>query len=176
MRIDINDETRDVPAGMTVLALLEDLGRRPMGTVVERNGAIVDRDAFASHPRLRRAIGSKWCDLSEAAEMTHAERMARFTAADLYVVITEAFCGGGSAIDVLDAVLDAGVQLVQFREKQGEDRELYHRAEAFRQRTAGGSVLLINDRVDIALAACADGVHLGQGDLPLGAARASRQI
>lgn len=104
--------------------------------------------------------------------MTHAERMARFSAADLYVVITDAFCAGRPAIEVLDGALDAGVQLVQFREKQGEDRELYRRAAAFRERTAAaGALLLIDDRVDIALAVGADGAHLGQGDLPLGAAR-----
>ena len=48
MRIDINSEALDVPAGITVLALMDLLKFKPMGTVVERNGEIVDRDAFAS--------------------------------------------------------------------------------------------------------------------------------
>lgn len=105
--------------------------------------------------------------------MTHAERMARFADADLYVVITEAFCAGRPALDVLDAVLDAGVRLVQFREKDLDGGELFRRATAFRERTAAHSALLIvDDRVDIALAAGADGVHLGQSDLPMRAARA----
>lgn len=104
--------------------------------------------------------------------MTHAERMTRFAATDLYVVITEAFCAGRPAIEVLDAVLDAGVRLVQLREKEGQDRELYRQAAAFRERTAAaGALLLINDRIDIALVVDADGVHLGQDDLPLEAAR-----
>ena len=105
--------------------------------------------------------------------MTHAERMARFAEADLYVVITGAFCGGRPALDVLDAVLDAGVRLVQFREKDLDGGELFRCAAAFRERTAARNCLLIvDDRVDIALAVGADGVHLGQSDLPMRAARA----
>lgn len=104
--------------------------------------------------------------------MTHAERMARFAEADLYVVITEAFCAGRSALAVLDAVLAAGVRLIQLREKDLGGRELYERACQFRDRTRRtGALLIIDDRLDIALAADADGVHLGQGDLPVEAAR-----
>lgn len=105
--------------------------------------------------------------------MTHGERGVRFEAADLYVVITEAFCAGRSALDVLDAVLDAGVKLVQCREKDCDDSIYYERALAFRERTAkAGALLIIDDRVDIALAAGADGVHLGTADLPIQTARA----
>jgi thiamine-phosphate pyrophosphorylase len=104
--------------------------------------------------------------------MKHAERMARFEEADLYVVITEAFCAGRDPLDVLDASLHAGVRLVQLREKDLSDADLYERAIAFRDRTAkAGALLIIDDRVDIALAADADGVHLGQSDLPMQAAR-----
>ncbi len=104
--------------------------------------------------------------------MTHQERMARFHEADLYVVITEAFCGGRSALEVLDAVLEAGVRLVQLREKDCDDAELYRRAVAFRERTAAaGALLIVDDRVDVALAVDADGVHLGQHDLPMAVAR-----
>ncbi|MCC6797958.1 MAG: thiamine phosphate synthase [Candidatus Hydrogenedentes bacterium] len=103
--------------------------------------------------------------------MTYADRLARFSDADLYVVITESFCGGRSALDVLDAVLDAGVRLIQLREKNLDDGELCRRAARFRERTAQHEALLIiDDRVDIALAVDADGVHLGQSDLPVSAA------
>ena len=102
----------------------------------------------------------------------HTERMARFEAADLYVVITEAFCGGRRALDVLDACLDAGVRLIQFREKDLGGRALYEQAAVFREHTARvDALLIIDDRVDIALAVGADGVHLGQSDLPIAAAR-----
>lgn len=101
------------------------------------------------------------------------ERMARFAQADLYVVITEAFCGGRRSEEVLRAVLAAGVQLVQFREKDAEDdAALYARALRFRELTAGaGALLIVDDRVDVALAVGADGVHLGQRDLPVEAVR-----
>ncbi|HRK34102.1 MAG TPA: thiamine phosphate synthase [Candidatus Hydrogenedentes bacterium] len=104
--------------------------------------------------------------------MSHAERMAKFANADLYVVITESFCDGRSALAVLDAVLAAGVSLVQFREKNLEAGELYRRALAFRERTSSaGALLIVDDRLDIALAVGADGVHLGQSDLPINVAR-----
>ena len=104
--------------------------------------------------------------------MTHRERLALFDQADLYVVITEALCAGRSALDVLGKTLAAGVRLVQLREKDMGGRELYERALAFRRETeAAGALLIINDRLDIALATGADGVHLGQDDLPVAAAR-----
>lgn len=105
--------------------------------------------------------------------MTHAERVRRFDAADLYVVITGEFCAGRAPLDVLEAVLAAGVTLVQCREKRLDDGQYYELAKAFRARTAAaGALLILDDRPDIALAAGADGVHLGQLDLPVAAARA----
>jgi thiamine-phosphate pyrophosphorylase len=104
--------------------------------------------------------------------MNHARRLAAFEAADLYVVITEAFCAGRPALAVLDFTLAAGVRLIQLREKDWSDGRLYRQALEFRQRTAAaGALLIIDDRVDLALAAGADGVHLGQEDLPVSAAR-----
>jgi thiamine-phosphate pyrophosphorylase len=100
------------------------------------------------------------------------QRLAALARADLYVVITAAFCAGRTALTVLDRVLAAGVGLVQCREKDLEGRAYYELAVEFRRRTkAAGAVLIIDDRLDIALAAGADGVHLGQADLPVAAAR-----
>ena len=102
----------------------------------------------------------------------HAARMARFADCGLYVVITEAFCAGRPAVDVLLACLDAGVRLLQFREKDLDALELCRRAEVFRRLTAdAGALLIVDDRVDVALAVEADGVHLGQRDLPIASAR-----
>lgn len=104
--------------------------------------------------------------------MDHAARMRLFDAADLYVVITEAFCAGRSALDVLDACLAAGVRLVQMREKDRSDLALYELGLAFRKRTRdAGALMIVDDRLDLALAVNADGVHLGQSDLPVGVAR-----
>jgi thiamine-phosphate pyrophosphorylase len=104
--------------------------------------------------------------------MTHDERMAAFATTDLYVVITEAFCAGRSALEVLSQALDAGVGLVQMREKDLDGRQLYRRAVEFRRLTAAaGALFMVDDRVDIALAAGADGVHVGINDLPVSAVR-----
>jgi thiamine-phosphate pyrophosphorylase len=104
--------------------------------------------------------------------MTHRERLVLFDKADLYVVITEALCAGRSGLEVLKLTLAAGVRLVQLREKDISGRELYEQALAFRRESkAVGALLIINDRLDIALAAAADGVHLGEDDLPVAAAR-----
>jgi len=100
------------------------------------------------------------------------ERMAAFVDADLYVVITEAFCAERPPLEILSAALDAGVRLVQLREKDIPDRTFYRQALQFRDFTASkNSLLIVNDRIDIALAVEADGVHLGQDDLPVEAAR-----
>lgn len=100
------------------------------------------------------------------------QRIGAFAASDLYVVITEAFCAGRSPVEVLARALDAGVRVVQLREKRMADKDLYRRALKFRRLTAEENALFImNDRIDIALAAEADGVHLGQGDSPVEMAR-----
>lgn len=104
--------------------------------------------------------------------MDRATRMARFEQADLYVVITEAFCGGRTGIAVLEACLKAGVRLVQFREKYASGAELVAKGQVFADRCReAGALLIVNDRVDVALAIGADGVHLGQDDFPVEAAR-----
>jgi thiamine-phosphate pyrophosphorylase len=121
------------------------------------------------------ATASSWCASLVVAEQSavHAARMKAFRQAGLYVVITEAHCAGRSAKDILCACLDAGVRLVQFREKHLSGRELFERALAFRELTLeAGALLIVDDRVDVALAVGADGVHLGTEDLPVVGARA----
>lgn len=66
----------------------------------------------------------------------------------------------------------AGVRLFQYRDKQATMKDAYRQALALRQvATEVGATLIINDRCDLALAVKADGVHLGQDDLPLADAR-----
>ena len=77
--------------------------------------------------------------------------------------------------DLIDRVkqsLTAGVTMVQYRCKSGNDRERLHEAKALRMLCANhGALFVINDRIDLALAVDADGVHLGQDDLPTDVAR-----
>lgn len=99
--------------------------------------------------------------------MNLLEKQRRFSEADIYPVITEKFCAGRKNTEVLRAVLDAGVRVVQFREKDAEAFQLFKMAEEFRKLTeAAGALLMVNDRIDIAVAVGADGVHLGQSDIP----------
>lgn len=75
--------------------------------------------------------------------------------------------------EIIAAVLEAGVDYVQLREKQVSSAEYLLRARRLRQMTAHyHTKLIINDRVDIAALSEADGVHLGQSDLPVRDARA----
>jgi len=69
-------------------------------------------------------------------------------------------------------VLNAGVRWIQYREKEKSRRELFEEALKLRRLTwEHNSVFIVNDHADIALSVDADGVHLGQDDLPLKEAR-----
>lgn len=90
----------------------------------------------------------------------------------LYFVTDRRQTAGRPLSDVVHAALDGGVRAVQLREKDLEGGELYRLAGRLRDLTARYAArLLINDRLDVALAAGADGVHLGQTSLPVSTAR-----
>lgn len=100
------------------------------------------------------------------------ERLRLFAASDIYPVTSAALSAGRSSLQILDAVIAGGARIVQLREKNLPKRDLYELARAFRRRCSeAGVFLMINDHLDIALAVEADGVHLGQDDLPLAVAR-----
>ena len=96
------------------------------------------------------------------------QRQDRMRRIDLYPVISSEFTNGRPVTEVLKAIADGGARIVQLREKNCTERELYKLAEAYRRITAQYDMLLIvDDHLDIALAVGADGVHLGQDDLPI---------
>lgn len=102
-----------------------------------------------------------------------AERLAAFERADLYPVISSEFTLDRPVLEIFAAVARGGARLIQLREKHRPLGELYQLACACRPiANQYGVLLIIDDHVDVALAAGADGVHLGQEDLPLTAARA----
>ncbi len=89
----------------------------------------------------------------------------------LYLVTDEQFSDEALCHVVTQAV-EGGVTMVQLREKQGKLRRFIHRGQLLKTILAGTGVpLIINDRVDVALAINADGVHLGQSDMPAEIAR-----
>jgi len=90
----------------------------------------------------------------------------------LYAILDPDQTGDRPFAAVLDAMLAGGVSVLQLRVKEGPADEFLRLALTARERTSrAGCLFIVNDRVDIALAAGADGVHLGQEDLPLEAAR-----
>ncbi len=90
----------------------------------------------------------------------------------VYLIANAASCDGDGLVRAVGAALQAGVRLVQYRDKAPLSEAQLATATALRRVTRDhGALLLINDRVDLALMCEADGVHLGQDDLPIDAAR-----
>jgi thiamine-phosphate pyrophosphorylase len=91
---------------------------------------------------------------------------------DLYVVTDREVSRGLSPLEQVRLAVAGGADVVQLRDKEMSTAALLQEARAIREVTAAAGVLfIVNDRLDVALAAGADGVHLGQDDLPVRAAR-----
>lgn len=79
-----------------------------------------------------------------------------------------------SILEIAERLADAGVELFQYRDKQGSARKIQEISAALVERlavAAGGARLIVNDRADVAAIVGAGGVHVGQEDLPVEAAR-----
>ena len=104
--------------------------------------------------------------------MKREARILLFQEIDVYPVTCERLSQGRSNLEVLKGVIQGGSKIIQLREKHYSKRDFYNLALKFREITSrAGVLLIINDHVDIALAVDADGVHLGQEDLPVQVAR-----
>ncbi|HTX44804.1 MAG TPA: thiamine phosphate synthase [Solirubrobacteraceae bacterium] len=94
------------------------------------------------------------------------DRLTRLSEAHLYLVCP------GMPDEFLHAALAGGVDIVQLREKDSSDQQVLVAARRFAAVCAEhGALLIINDRPDLAVAAGADGVHIGQDDMPVANAR-----
>jgi thiamine-phosphate diphosphorylase len=90
----------------------------------------------------------------------------------LYAIIDPECCAGRDPIWVADAVLRGGCALMQLRAKRATDREILRLGAALRDRCRARAVpFVLNDRADLAALLGADGLHLGQDDLPIAEAR-----
>lgn len=90
----------------------------------------------------------------------------------LCVLLTQSLCPAGDWLSVARAAIDGGADCLQLREKNIDAGELLNRARSLVSLCQGKNVtVIINDRPDVALLSGADGVHLGQGDLPCSEAR-----
>lgn len=91
---------------------------------------------------------------------------------DLYVVTDEAIAGGRSHAEIARCAVAGGADVIQLRDKTRPGSDLIRIGREIRAITrAAGAGFIVNDRLDVALACGADGVHLGQGDLACDTAR-----
>lgn len=91
---------------------------------------------------------------------------------EIYLVTDRAFSKGRSTLKMVEAAVAGGISAVQLREKDLGTRDFYEEGLSIRDfLRSSGVPLIINDRIDLALALDADGVHLGQSDMPAHVAR-----
>ena len=170
MQIVANGTSYDIDPGTTVSAFVDARGLDPRFVIVERNGEALERSRFAEvvlgdgdRLELVRAVAG--------GEDPGAARRARLGRSRLYVV-TGAREERGDLAAFLEAILSAGVDLVQLREKEAEAGDLLRWGSVFAEAARRHDALFVlNDRPDVALALGADGVHVGQNDLPPGVVR-----
>lgn len=94
--------------------------------------------------------------------------MKRVLDTDIYCLTDEGLSKGRSNIEVVEAMLAAGVSLIQYREKEKKAGEMYAECMQIRKLTKNaGCSFIVNDHIDIAMLVEADGVHIGQEDLPV---------
>lgn len=104
--------------------------------------------------------------------MSKLSKLDKIRSWNLYLVTEQELSLGRKTIEVVQEAIAGGVEVVQLREKNLSVIERYHIGKELRKITwDNGVCFIVNDRVDLALALDADGVHLGQKDLPLLEAR-----
>jgi len=160
--VTANGKAFEIEERTSVSAFIRSRELDPRYVVVEHNGEPLER---ARYGEVALADG-------DSLELVRAvaggsDRRERLGRARLYVV-TDARRGRGDLRAFLDAILGAGVDVVQLREKAAEGGDLLRWAEVFRAAAdRHGALFTINDRADVALACGADGLHVGQNDLPV---------
>jgi len=168
---------RDVGRAGTVAGEYERTG---VGAVVEaackRAGEAlrsIEEYGKVGNPTVGRSIERIRYDCYEIERklLLTARARAKLARVRLYVLIGEAYCRKDWLATARDA-LRGGADCLQLREKQLTDRELIERAAVLAELCHEHDALcIVNDRPDVACASGADGVHLGQGDMPVWAAR-----
>ena len=99
--------------------------------------------------------------------MAHKPGMAGLLKADIYGITAGEYSLGRSNIEVIRLMVAVGIRVIQYREKEKLLREKYNECLQIRDITReAGVTFIVNDHIDLALLVGADGVHLGQDDLP----------
>lgn len=95
-----------------------------------------------------------------------------FPDTDIYCITDERHSSGRDNIDVVKQMIAAGVKIIQYREKEKNMAEKYEQCLTIRELTReAGVFFIVNDHIDLALLVKADGIHVGQEDLPIEAVR-----
>lgn len=111
-------------------------------------------------------------DLEKQIQQQLERSRRRFPVTDLYGITAREFALGRSNLEVVKLMLAGELQLIQYREKELPLLEQYRECIKIRDLTAAaGACFIVNDHPDLARAVAADGVHLGQEDLPVPAVR-----
>lgn len=93
---------------------------------------------------------------------------SRFPRTDIYAITAGEYSLGRSNVEIVKQILEAEVKIIQYREKDLSIRRKYQECLKIRDLTADfGAVFIINDDLHLAQAVSADGVHVGQDDLPV---------
>lgn len=133
---------------------------------IEEYGKLIDRALAADCEQLRYRLYT----LEKATCLT-SDAIAQLSAVRLYVLV-DGRKSETEITELITSLVAAGVGAIQLRDKSLDDRELLNCSRALVSTTRSSSTLaIINDRPDIATATRADGVHLGQDDMPVAAAR-----
>ena len=104
--------------------------------------------------------------------MNRQEAMKCFKEFPIYGITAEAMSNGRDNMTVVKAMLEAGIKFIQYREKEKTGLARYEECLKLKKLTAEyGATFIIDDFVDLAIAVDADGVHIGQDDLPVPAVR-----
>jgi thiamine-phosphate pyrophosphorylase len=86
----------------------------------------------------------------------------------LYVILDRQFLAGRDELEIADQIIEGGARVIQLRDKQSKKRDLLLIAQRLKELCSQAGVLfIINDYLDLAIAVDADGLHIGQEDLPL---------
>lgn len=88
-----------------------------------------------------------------------------------YYLITDSKLSKRGILSDVENALKAGCKIIQYREKEKSTRQMINEAKKIKDKCKGKAIFLINDRLDVAQAVDADGVHIGQDDIPFVIAR-----
>jgi len=135
---------------------------------LEEFGKLISVEAASIFKQMRYALYTL-----EKSILACVHNQSRLKDCPIYLLVSESLCHHGSGPAIRES-LAAGVGIVQIREKEMTDRQLLEHGKRVREWTrAAGAILIMNDRPDLAVAIDADGVHVGQDELPV---REVRQI